>query len=79
MKLQALMFCALIGCFAASTAVNFQLLDLLRNARIEVQPSSATPDASELQPFLDQEAIDCLETLTLTKEQCEMIRDCSMT
>ena len=79
MKLQPFLFWSLLGCFAASTAVNFQLLGLLRDARVEVIPSSAEPFAIELQPILDQEGITGLETLTLSEEQCERIRACSMT
>ncbi len=70
MKLQVCMFCALLGCFAASTVVNFQLLGLLRDA-----PAAA----NEVRPILDPQAIDCLETLNLTQEQCQQILDCSTT
>ncbi len=79
MKLQSFMFWTLLGCFTASTAVNFQLLGLLRDSRVEFIPSSAEPFAIELQPILDQEEITGLETLSLSEEQCERIRACSMT
>ena len=79
MRLHGIMFWALIGCFAASTAVNFQLLGLLRDARYEATPSSAEPFAIELKPILDQGKITDLQTLLLSEEQCERIRACSMT
>ena len=79
MKLQTVMSWALVGCFAASTAVNFQLLGLLSDSRIEIAPSSAEPFAIQLQPILGSEKITELGTLTLSKEQCEQIRACSMT
>ena len=79
MKLQVIMYWALLGCFAASTAVNFQLLGLVRDARAEFLADFTEPISIELQPIVGEAELTGLQTLALSKQQRESIRGCSMT
>ncbi len=79
MKMQVIMFWTLLGCFAASTAMNFQLLSLARDAQADLIADPNQRLAIDLQPMLDDAVITDLQSLALSKQQRESIRKCSMT